>query len=593
MRRRTNMDEKELKSSKIETIQRLLTYVVPYKLQTIGVIVLLLIIIACTSVMPLLMEYSLSHLVSAGDVQGLLMIGVILIALVTLSTVLSKIRIYSMSKITNTILIDIRKELFTHLQTLSFKFFDSRPVGKILSRVVGDVNALQNLLNNSIVNLIPNIFTIILVIAMMLILSPTLTLICLLVMPLLFAAMIFIEVKAHKLWRLNRSNRSALLGYTHEAFSGSKITQGFARENYMRKRYTKHLDAHGDSFMTAIVVQDFFWPTVDLCRGIGICTILFSGFFLVGNGSIVVPTLLAFMMYLEMLWRPIMNLSAFYNAFITNLSAAERIFEILDTKNDAADLADELMPPINGKIEFKHVTFSYDNDDKHALRDVSFSINPGEKIALVGETGSGKTTITNLISKFYTASQGKIMVDGIDIKYMDTQSIRSQMGVMLQDSFLFSSSIKENILYGKLDATDEEVIAAAKAVNAHSFITELEDGYDTNVNERGSRLSQGQRQLIAFARALIANPKILILDEATANIDTQTERLVQQGIHKLMEGRTSIVIAHRLSTIRDCDKIFVLSHGKIVEAGTHDELLAAKGYYNNLYSAQYKFLDAN
>ena len=250
------------------------------------------------------------------------------------------------------------------------------------------------------------------------------------------------------------------------------------------------------------------------------------------------------------------------------------------------------MPPIKGKITFDQVTFSYDADDKHALKDVSFTINPGEKIALVGETGSGKTTITNLISKFYSPSQGKVLIDNLDIKTMDTQSIRSQMGVMLQDSFLFSSSIKENILYGKLGATEEEVIAACKAVNAHSFIETLEDGYDTNVNERGSRLSQGQRQLIAFARALIADPKILILDEATANIDTQTERLVQQGIHKLMEGRTSIVIAHRLSTIRDCDKILVLSHGKIVESGTHEELLLTKGYYYKLYRAQYKFLEA-
>ena len=280
----------------------------------------------CSTITPYLMKYSLDHFVLDANVSGLLGIGALLTALTLLTMFLSKIRIYAMSKITNSILIDIRRELFTHLQTLSFKFFDSRPVGKILSRIVGDVNALQNLLNNSIVNLIPNIFTVILVVIMMLILSPVLTLICFLVMPILFGAMIFIEVKAHKLWKTNRSNRSAFLGYTHEAFSGSKVIQGFAREDYMQDRFMTHLNAHGDSFMTAIRLQDLLWPSVDLCRGVGICTILVSGFFLVQRDMVVVTTLLAFMMYLEILWRPIINFSAFYNAFITNLSAAERFF---------------------------------------------------------------------------------------------------------------------------------------------------------------------------------------------------------------------------------------------------------------------------
>ena len=577
--------------SNFQTLRRLFVYVKPYRHKTLGVITLLLLITASSSIMPLLMAYALEHYIPTKNSNGLYLLGGTLITLMLLTTFLSRIRIYAMSKITNAILIDIRRELFTHIQTLSFKFFDERPVGKILSRVVGDVNALQNLLNHSIVNLIPNLFTILLVFLMMLILSPTLTLICLFIMPLLFSSMFFIEIRSHKMWQKTRSHRSAFSGFTHEAFSGTRITQSFATENYMRHHFKKHLDAHGDSFITAIRFQDLFWPSVDLSRGLGICTILGAGFFLVGDGSIPATTLLAFIMYLEMLWRPIMNLSAFYNAFITNLSAAERIFEILDTEPTPEQDVLSLLPPITGEIKFEDVTFSYDNDEHHALHHVSFNIHPGEKVALVGETGSGKTTITNLISKFYTPTKGQVLIDGHSISEKDTASIRSQMGIMLQDSFLFSSSIKENILYGKLDATEEEMIAACKAVNAHDFIMSLEDGYATPVNERGSRLSQGQRQLIAFARALISDPKILILDEATANIDTQTERLVQQGIHKLMEGRTSIVIAHRLSTIRDCDKILVLSHGKIVESGTHDALLATKGYYHKLYTAQYKFLE--
>lgn len=426
---------------------------------------------------------------------------------------------------------------------------------------------------------------------MMLLMDVKLTLVCLIVLPFLFIGMFFIEIKANKRWSIFRENRSSLLGYTHEAFSGMKVVQGFSREDYSKEKFKEHLNGHSDGFLYAVRLQDYFWPTVDICRGVGIAIVLFAGYNLTSEGNLSLGTLMAFIMYIEMLWRPIMNLSAFYNAFVTNLSAAERIFDIMDTKNDmVTNNIEKRLPKIKGEIHFDDVTFSYDDDGSHALKDVSFTLNPGEKIALVGETGAGKTTITNLISRFYDPTKGRIFIDGIDISTVDIESLRSQMGIMLQDSFLFASSIKENIRYGKLGATDDEIVKAAQAVNAHSFIEKLEDGYDTNVNERGSRLSLGQRQLIAFARALIADPRILILDEATANIDTETERLVQEGIKKLMDGRTSIVIAHRLSTIRDCDKIFVLSHGKIVEEGTHEELLNRKGYYYNLYCAQYSFL---
>lgn len=581
----------ESKPQKLKTVKRLLTYVKPYKWKTIGVIFLLLLVMGCNTLNPYLMKVSIDKFVSNKDMNGLLTFGAILIFLNIFSMILSKIRILSMSKITNRVLVDIRHEIYTHIQTLSFNFFDNRPVGKILSRIVGDVNALQNLLNNSIVNLIPNIFTISLVIIMMFIMNPILALVCMIIMPLLFGAMFFIEIRSNKLWRSYREKRSSLIGYTHEALSGIKVTQGFRKENYTKDKFALHLNNHSSGFINAVKTQDFFWPLVDISRGIGIALVLFTGYKLINGNNLTLGTLMAFIMYIEMLWRPIVNLSSFYNSFVTNLSAAERIFEIMDTKNHMyEENTIETLPKIKGDIKFDHVTFSYDNDDVNALKDVSFTIKAGEKIALVGETGAGKTTITNLISRFYDPTLGKILIDGTDIQNVDLESLRSQMGIMLQDSFLFSSSIKENIRYGKLDATDVEIITAAKAVNAHSFISKFNDGYDTDVNERGSRLSLGQRQLIAFARTLISDPRILILDEATANIDTQTERLVQQGIKKLMEGRTSLVIAHRLSTIRDCDKIFVLSHGKVVECGNHEELLSKKGYYYKLYCAQYSFL---
>ncbi|MGL5149268.1 MAG: ABC transporter ATP-binding protein [Clostridium sp.] len=578
--------------NKMQTLKRLASYLKPYKYKALMVIFLLLIVMGTNTLTPYLMKVSIDNYVFNNNINGLVGICGILVLLNILTMLISKIRVVAMSKVTNSILIDIRNELYTHIQGLSFGFFDNKPVGKIISRIVGDVNALQNLLNNSIVNLIPNIFTVTIVLIMMLFLNPALTLICITVLPILLGAMFYIEVKAHKLWKGYRDNRSSLIGYTHESLSGMKVVQGFSNEDYSLKKYLGFLDNHRDSFLTAVKFQDYFWPFVDITSSLGSLVVLVGGYYLVNSSqSVSLGTLMAFLMYVGMLWRPIMNLASFYNAFITNLSAGERIFTILDTPFEKNEEDSDKLPPIKGEIEFKDVTFSYTEDGIAALKDTSFKINAGEKVALVGETGAGKTTITSLISKFYTQNEGNILIDGFDIKNVNLESLRSQMGIMLQDSFLFSSSVKENIKYGKLNATDEEIYEACKAVNAHSFISKLEDGYDTNVNERGSRLSLGQRQLLAFARTLISNPKILILDEATANIDTETELLVQEGIKKLMEGRTSIVIAHRLSTIRDCDKIFVLSQGEIVESGNHEELLAKKGYYYNLYIAQYSFLN--
>jgi len=578
-------------SSKIQVIKRLLTYVKPYKLKVIFVVFLLLLVMACSTLTPYLMKISIDTFVAEKNVKALLLLGVGLLLLNVFSMILSGIRTISMSKITNQILVDIRHSLYTHIQTLSFNFFDNRPVGKIISRVVGDVNALQNLLNNSIVNLIPNVFTIIMVVCVMLLLNPALAGICLITMPLLLFAMLYIQIKADNKWKSFREHRSSLIGYTHESLSGMKVIQGFSKKYYAKDKFDTHIGKHSKGFMTAVFTQDFFWPFLTSFRGLSMVILLASGYFFKRQGNLSLGTLMAFFMYIEMLWRPIINLSSFYNAFVTSMSAGERIFDILDTKSDIVDKNSiKDLPLIKGNIQFDHVTFSYANGERVALKDTSFELKAGEKIALVGETGAGKTTITNLISRFYDPTFGSVKIDGINIKDVTVESLRSQMGIMLQDSFLFSTSIKENIRYGKLDATDEEIIQAAKAVNAHEFIEKLENGYDTNVNERGSRLSLGQRQLIAFARALIADPRILILDEATANIDTETELLVQDGIKKLMKGRTSIVIAHRLSTIRDCDKIFVLSNGKIVEEGNHHELLLNRGYYHNLYSAQYSFL---
>jgi ATP-binding cassette subfamily B protein len=407
-------------------------------------------------------------------------------------------------------------------------------------------------------------------------------------LPLLIAGMWLIQVYSHVRWQIYRKKTSNLNAFIHEDISGMRIIQSFTAETETESAFDELLEEHQTSFVKAVVLSDAFGSVIDFCWGLGTISLYFVGIKVIGRESVPVGTLIAFGTYISMFWRPIMNLSNFYNQLITNLSGAERIFEILDTPPEITD-KDEVMelPEIKGEVRFDHVSFSYDKDTP-VLKDVSFHINPGETIALVGPTGAGKTTIVNLISRFYDIQEGNLFIDNYNVKDVSIESLRQQMGVMTQDNFLFSGTIMDNLRYGKLDATDEEVINAAKAVNAHDFIMKLEKGYETELKERGTGLSIGQRQLLAFARTMVSMPKILILDEATSSIDTHTELLVQQGIETLLKGRTSFVIAHRLSTIQKADRIFVIDEGGIKEEGSSAELLAKKGQYYNLYMAQFK-----
>ena len=584
-------DEEIVRRSKREIIIRLIAYLKPYKAKSMIVILLMILVMLCNVVNPYLLQQAIDVYVVNKDINGILLIGGILLVINIFAWIASKIRWTMISKITNNILDNIRHELYEHIQKLSFDFFDNRPVGKILARVVGDVNALKNLFNQSIQTLIPELLSLVCVAMAMFILNVKLAMACIILLPFLTIAMFYIEIHSRKRWEVFRNKRSNLNGFTHEDFSGIKVVQAFANEKNTEKNFRKMVKEQKEAFLNAVRLNDCFWPLVELSWGIGTLIVFAVGYRLILSGEIQVGKLIAFSMYTGMFWRPIMNLSSFYNTLITNFAAADRIFDILDQDPDIENIGEApKMSRIDGKVEFRNIDFSYNVGGK-VLNNINFKVNSGDRIALVGATGSGKTTIISLLSRFYDPTNGEILVDGKNIKYVDLYSYRSQMGIMLQDTFLFSSTIMENIRYGRLDATDEEVINAAKAVNAHEFIMKLENGYDTEVNERGSRLSLGQRQLVSFARALLANPRILILDEATSNIDTQTEMLVQKGIEKLIKGRTSFVIAHRLSTIRDCDKILVISDGEIIESGTHDELLRNKGMYYDLYSAQYKFLN--
>ena len=583
-------DEEQKETVNRVTLVRLYKYMFAYKKEVIGVLFIMAVCIAITLVNPLIIERAIEVYIKNSDKPGLIRLGIFGIAINIVLVLLIKLRMWIMAKVCNNILKSIREELYVHIQKLSFNFFDSRPTGKILARIMGDVNSLKDILSDSVTTLIPEFLTVIAVAAIMIIKNVYLALSVLVVMPFLTVCIVIVQKAAHKRWQLVRKKSSNLNAYIHEELSGIRIIQSFTAKDEAMDNFDGLLKEHKDSFVNAVIIADGFSALIEISWGVGTFLLYYIGVKVLGVGTVGVGTLLAFGTYSTMFWSPIRNLANFYNKIVTNISAAERIFEILDTEPEISDSKDAYgLPEIKGAVEFDDVTFSYsDKADSNVLQNVSFSVKPGENIALVGPTGAGKTTIVSLISRFYEVSSGRILIDGNDISKVSIESLRSQMGVMTQDNFLFSGTIKDNIRYGKLDATDEEIINAAKAVHAHDFIMKLEKGYDTEISERGSRLSNGQRQLLAFARTMVSNPGILILDEATSSIDTHTEILVQKGIEAMLKGRTSFVIAHRLSTIKNANRIFVIDKGGIIESGSHDELMAKKGAYYELYAAQFK-----
>ncbi len=576
-------DEQSTKRSKVQTLRRLLGYLFAYKWQIILVLAVMGYGVAVRLVNPLIMESAIDDYIGQNDFEGLYRLLVLALIINLTLVVTVKLRMYIMAKVCNRILLTIRQELYTHIQKLDFAFFDSRPTGKILSRIIGDINSLKDVLSNCVTTLVPDGLKVIAVIVIMVCKNPALAFASLLTLPFMAAATWYIEYRAHPRWQSFRKKSANLNAFIHEDMAGIRIIQSFHAEKETEDTFDELLEEHRNAFFDAVRMSDAFGSVIDLSWGLGCIFLYFTGIVILGVDAVSVGTFIAFGTYLNMFWQPIHNISNFYNQLVTNIAGAERIFEILDTEPGIADgKAAVNMPEISGEVVFDHVSFSYD-DKENVLHDVSFTIRPGETIALVGPTGAGKTTIVNLISRFYEVTDGAVRIDGRDVREVTIESLRRQMGIMTQDNFLFSGTIRENIRYGRLDATDEEIEAAARAVNAHNFIVKLEKGYDTELSERGGGLSVGQKQLLAFARTMVSDPKILILDEATSSIDTKTELLVQEGIEHLLAGRTSFVIAHRLSTIRKADRIFVVDDGKILEEGNAEELMAKKGLYYQLY----------
>jgi len=535
---------------------------------------------------PLIMQHVVDVSIPNRDVPGLVFWSAVTLATIIVSVGLAAIRGRIMTWVGQDIIFDIRSDLFRHLQQLPFKYYDDRPQGKILIRVVNYVNAVSDVLSNGIINLILELLNLMFIAAFMFAVDARLSLVILAGLPLFAAFMFAIKTRQRRAWQAVSNKSSNLNAYTQESITGIRITQIFTREKHNEGIFMRLADNFRTAWMRALRFNAAVPFTVDNIAQLVGTSIYLVGLLALGPEEVTFGVILAMSNYAWRFWQPILNLSNLYNQFVNSVAYLERIFETMDepvTIKDAPDA--KPLPPIKGDVRFENVTFAYE-EGHNVLENVSFEGKAGESIALVGPTGAGKTTIVNLLSRFYDVTGGRILIDGHDISKVTLKSLRSQMGIMLQDTFIFSGTILDNIRYGRLDATEEEIIAAAKAVCADDFIRDFEDGYLTQVNERGSRLSQGQRQLISFARTLLADPRILILDEATSSIDARTERLLQQGLNELLKGRTSFIIAHRLSTIKNCDRILYISDKGIAESGTHDELMAKRGLYYQLYTAQ-------
>lgn len=591
---RNKYDVDEILEDKFDVnqLKRLAGYIRPYKKQMLVVLFLMLSASALGMLIPKFFMLVMDVSIPNKDMRSIVFYSVMTMLIALYTCVSLRIKIKLMTQIGQDIVHSIRYDIFEHLQELPFSYYDERPHGKIQVRVVNYVNNLSDLLSNGIINTITDLCNLFFIIAFMLSINVKLTLVCLCGLPVLAVVIVALKKKQRKAWQIQSNKQSNLNAYIAESINGIRVTQSFVREDENSGIFNRLSDGYREAWMQAVKFNFIMGPSVDIISTITTAFIYVLGISWMSNpdSGITVGVLIAFTAYISRFWNPINTLASFYNSLLTAISYLERIFETIDEPVLVKDAEGAMeMPPIKGDVEFKNVTFSYE-DGVEILKKVSFKAKKGQTVAIVGPTGAGKTTIVNLLSRFYNVDSGEVLIDGIDISKVTIRSLRKQMGVMMQDSFIFSGTVMDNIRYGNKEVSDEQVIRAAKTVCAHDFIMEMENGYYTQINERGSRLSQGQRQLISFARALLADPKILILDEATSSIDTETEILLQKGLNELLKGRTSFIIAHRLSTIKNADFIMYIDAGGIAEMGSHEELISQKGEYHKLYMSQYDFL---
>ena len=592
-RNKYDIDETLQTEFNFSHLKRLGAYIRPYRKDLLITIFLMSISSVLVLLTPIFLMQIMDDYIPNKNIKAIVLVSILQLVIFLLISVILSFKISLTSKIGQNIIHKIRSDVFEHLQALPFSYYDDKPHGKIQVRVVNYVNSLSDLLSNGIVNTITDLFSLLFIIGFMLIVNVKLTLICLLGLPILITIIFVIKKKQRVAWQISSNKSSNLNAYIAESINGIRVTQSFTREQENIKIFNTLSNDYRLAWIKAVKLNFLMWPAIDNISTWSCVAVYVAGISWLDNSvtGITAGVIIAMTGYIGRFWAPVNTLASFYNSLLTAVSYLERIFETIDEPVLVKDCEEAIeMPPIKGEVVFKDVTFSYEDGVK-ILNGINFSSAIGDSVAIVGPTGAGKTTIINLISRFYNLDSGEITIDGVNISKVTIKSLRKQMGIMLQDSFIFSGTIIDNIRYGNMEATDEQVIEAAKTVHAHDFIINLEDGYQTQVNERGTRLSVGQRQLISFARALLADPRILILDEATSSIDTETEIFLQEGLSKLLENRTSFIIAHRLSTIRNSTFIMYVDGGSIKEKGSHEELLDLKGSYYELYMSQYKFLE--
>ncbi len=569
-------------------MKRLLKYLRPYKWQVVLGIVLSILVSSMEAVRPWFTKHAVDVDIARQDGHGLLITAVAFLALLIVRAVIQYCNAYLTQWIGQRTIFDLRMELYTHLQRLGLRFYDRNPIGRLITRVTNDIEVLNEMFSSGIVMVFSDVFTIIGILYFMFSMSWELALVSLSVLPLLFYGTFLFRRKAREAYREVRIQLARINTFMQEHITGMIVDQIFNREEKSFGRFSSINGAHRDANIKSILYYALFYPGVDLIGALAVGLILWYSGFGAMKGSITVGMIMAFLQWNEMFWRPIRDLSDKYNIMQTAMASSERVFKLLDDTTFIEGAPSPIaLPSARGEIEFRNVWFAYNGDD-WVLKNISFKINPGETVAFVGHTGAGKTSIISLVSRFYEFQRGEILIDGVDIRSLNYEDLRRHMAVVLQDVFLFSGTVKENINLGDNSITLDRIRAAARVVGANRFIEALPGKYEEEVKERGATLSVGQKQLISFARALAVNPKILVLDEATSSIDTETELLIQQAIRKLLQGRTSIVIAHRLSTIQRANKIIVMHKGEIREMGTHQELLALGGIYYKLYRLQYK-----